>query len=158
VIRPGVEIKGAKEIEDALKFYMQDVQVSLKSAVQATALEALTRVRRSMRDTPKTGKEYPRRKGGTKIHIASKAPNPPAIDTGTLTGSIYYMMVDDLTASIGSRLDYAYYLEFGTFKMGGPSGARKAWLPAAEWAGPILQKRIERILRKAKARAEKTTK
>ena len=154
MMRPGVEIKGAKEVQDALKFYMQDVQVSLKSAVQATALEALTRVRRSMRDTPKTGKEYPRRKGGTKIHIASKAPNPPAIDTGTLTNSIYYMMVDDLTAAIGSRLDYAYHLEFGTFNM----GARKAWLPAAEWAGPVLQKRIERILRKAKARAEKTTK
>ena len=118
MIRKGVEIKGAKEIEDALRYFMKDINTSVKAAVQATALEALSDVRRSMRDTPKSGKQYPRRKGGTKNHIASSEGNPPAIDFGTLIGSIYYMMVDDLTAAIGSRLDYAYHLEFGTFKMG----------------------------------------
>lgn len=154
MIRQGVEIKGAKEVEDALRYFMKDINTSVKAAVQATALEALSDVRRSMRDTPKSGNQYPRRKGGTKIHIASSEGNPPAIDFGTLIGSIYYTMVDDLTAAIGSRLDYAYHLEYGTFKM----GKRPSWLPAAERASPKLQKRILNVLAKAKARAEKTTK
>ncbi len=106
-----------------------------------------------MKETPKTGKEYPRRKGGTKIHIASSPGNPPAIDSGTLTGSTYYSMVDNFTAAIGSRLEYAVHLEFGTLKM----EARPSWVPAAERAAPKLQKRLEYIIKKAKAKAEKTT-
>lgn len=153
MIRPGVEIKGEKEVEAALKFFFKDVQTSVKAAIQATALEALTDVRRSMKETPKTGREYPRWKDGSKTHIASSAGNPPAIDTGALTGSTYYTMVDDLTAAIGSRLEYAYHLEFGTFKM----AARPSWVPAAEKAAPKLDKRIRRVIAEAKARAEGKT-
>lgn len=154
MIRAGVEIKGQKEVEAALRFFLQDVQTSAKAAIQATALEALTDVRRSMQETPKTGREYPRRKDGSKTHIASSAGNPPAVDFGTLTNSTYYTMVDDMTAAFGSRLDYAFYLEFGTMKM----AARPSWVPAAEKNAPRLDKRLRRVIAEAKARAEKTTK
>jgi phage gpG-like protein len=154
MIRAGVEIRGEKEVDAAFKFFIKDVQTSLKAAVQATALEALTDVRRSMKETPKTGREYPRRKDGSKTHIASSEGNPPAVDFGTLTGSTYYTMVNDLTAAIGSRLEYAYHLEFGTLKM----GARPSWVPAAEKASPKLEKRLRRVIAEAKARAEKKTK
>jgi hypothetical protein len=157
MIRPGVEIRGAKEVEDALKFFLKDVLASTKAAVQATALEALTDVRRSMQETPKTGNEYLRRKDGSKTHIASSPGNPPAVDYGTLIGSTYYTMVDDLTAAIGSRLDYAFVLEFG--RRSDPQGTwRPSWVPAAERAAPKLTKRLNYIIKKAKAQAEKTTK
>jgi hypothetical protein len=156
MIRPNVEIRGEKEVEDALKFFLKDVLASTKAAVQATALEALTDVRRSMKETPKTGKEYPRRKGGTRTHIASSPGNPPAVDFGTLTTSTYYTMIDDLTAAIGSRLEYALALEFGRFP--DPKGTeRPAWRPAAQRAAPILTKRLERVIARAKAKAERTT-
>lgn len=162
MIRAGVEIKGVKEVDEALRFFRQNVSASIKDAIQATALEALTDVRRSMKDTPKSGKAYPRQKGGKKTHIASSAGNPPAIDTGALTSSTYYTMVDDYTAAIGSRLDYAFYLEFGHWQETKTGNvwvdARPSWVPAAERAAPKMQKRIERIIAKAKAQAEKTTK
>lgn len=154
MIRAGVEIKGAKEVGDALRQFSADIQSSVSSAIQATALEALTDVRKAIQGPPKTGREYPRGKNGDKVHRASAPGQAPATDTGALVNSTYYTMVDDYTAAIGSRLEYAFYLEFGTFKM----EARPSWVPAAEKNAPRMQKRIERIIAKAKAQAEKTTK
>lgn len=154
MIRAGVEIRGAKEVGEAIRVFAQDIQTSIKSAVQATALEALTDVRKAIQGPPKTGREYPRGVNGDKVHRASAPGQAPATDTGALVSSTYYTLVDDYTAAIGSRLDYAFYLEFGTFKM----SPRPSWVPAAEKNAPRLQKRIERVIAKAKARAEKTTK
>lgn len=147
-----VEIRGAERQSQIFKEYMAEVKNSVEAAVQATALEAISDVRRSMRSTPKTGRKYPRQ-SGKETHIASSAGNPPAIDFGTLTTSIYYTKVNDLTAAIGSRLDYALHLEFGTLKM----AARPAWIPAAERAAPRLEKRLLRVIREAKARTEGKT-
>lgn len=153
-MKPGVNIEviGEELQKRIFKAYMDEVKNSVEAAIQATALEALSDVRRSMKATPKTGREYPRQKG-RKTHIASSAGNPPAVDTGALTGSIFYMKVNDLTAAIGSRLEYARHLEFGTLKM----AARPAWVPAAEKVAPRLEKRIRRVIAEARARAEGKT-
>lgn len=149
-----VEIVGMKEVRAALARLGVDIEKACGTAVQASALEALTDVRKAIQGPPKTGREYPRGKNGDKIHRASAPGEAPATDTGALASSTYYTLVNPLTAAIGSRLDYAFYLEFGTFKM----EKRPSWVPAAERAAPRLQKRIERIIAQAKARAEKTTK
>ena len=147
-----VEIKGLKDVQDAIRAYKGDISKQLGLIVNAAALEAVSDVRRAIQGPPKTGREYPR--GRDKIHRASAPGQAPATDTGTLVSSIYNEDRGRNAKAIGSRLPYAFYLEFGTFKM----DARPSWIPAVERAIPKMLKRVELAIAKAKARAEKTTK
>lgn len=149
-----VEIKGIQEVNAALRAYGKDLGKSLELIVNAAAVEAITDVRKAIQGPPKTGREYPRGKNGEKVHQASKEGEAPATDSGTLVSSIYNEYRGKYTKAIGSRLDYAYYLEFGTFRM----GKRPSWIPAVERVMPKMLKRVEIAIAKAKARAEKTTK
>ena len=149
-----VQVSGTQEVQAAIARFGAEVAAQVRKAVDATALEALTDVRRAIQGPPKTGREYPRGVNGDKIHRASAPGQAPATDTGALVSSTYFTKVDQFTAAIGSRLDYAFYLEFGTFRM----EPRPSWLPAAEKNAPRLEKRLTRIIADAKARAEKTTK
>ncbi len=155
MIRPGVEIRGADEVRDALAAYARDIRTSVEAAVQATALEALTDVRRAIQGPPKTGEIYTKTNGIK--HQASRAGEAPATDTGALVNSTYYTKIDNYTAAIGSRLDYAFVLEFG-WRPDQQGTKRPSWIPAAERAAPRLQKRLERIIRQAKAKTEGRTK
>lgn len=150
-----VEIKGLKEVQDAIRSFDGDISRQLNLIVNAAALESINDVKKAIQGPPKTGLKYKR---GTKTHQASRAGEAPATDTGFLVSSIYNEDRGYLSKAIGSRLDYAYYLEFGTFRMGGPSGARPSWVPAVERAIPKMLKRVNIAIAKAKARAEKTTK
>lgn len=147
-----VEIKGLKEVQDAIRTYQGDISKQLGLIVNSAALEAVSDVRRAIQGPPKTGREYPR--GNNKIHRASAPGQAPATDTGTLVSSIYNEDRGEYSKAIGSRLDYSFYLEFGTFKM----DARPSWVPAVERAIPKMLKRVNIAIAKAKARAEKTTK
>lgn len=149
-----VEIKGLKEVNAALHAYGKDLGNSLALIVNATALEAVTDVRKAIQGPPKTGREYARGVNNDKVHRASAPGEAPATDTGGLVISIYNENRGKYSKAIGSRLDYAYYLEFGTFKM----AKRPSWIPAVERAIPKMLKRVEIAIAKAKARAEKTTK
>jgi hypothetical protein len=149
-----VEIKGLKEVNAALQAYGKDLGNSLALIVDATALEAVTDVRKAIQGPPKTGREYARGVNNDKVHRASAPGEAPATDTTTLVNSIYNESRGKYAKAIGSRLDYAYYLEFGTFKM----AKRPSWIPAVERAIPKMLKRVEIAIAKAKARAEKTTK
>lgn len=147
-----IEIKGLKEVQDAIRAYQGDISKQLGLIVNAAALEAVSDVRRAIQGPPKTGREYLR--GRDKIHRASAPGQAPATDTGTLVSSIYNEDRGRYAKAIGSRLPYAFYLEFGTFKM----DARPAWIPAVERTIPKMLKRVQLAIAKAKARAEKTTK
>ena len=147
-----IEISGLKEVQDAIRAYQGDISKQLGLIVNAAALEAVSDVRRAIQGPPKTGREYPR--GRDKVHRASAPGQAPATDNGTLVISIYNEDRGRNAKAIGSRLPYAFYLEFGTFKM----DARPSWVPAVERAIPKMLKRVELAIAKAKARAEKTTK
>ena len=147
-----IEINGLKEVQDAIRAYQGDISKQIGLIVNAAALEAVSDVRRAIQGPPKTGREYPR--GRDKIHRASAPGQAPATDTGTLVISIYNEDRGRNAKAIGSRLPYAFYLEFGTFKM----DARPSWVPAVERAIPKMLKRVQIAIAKAKARAEKTTK
>jgi hypothetical protein len=149
-----IQVNGLNEVRAAIARFGDEVAAQVGKAVDATALETLTDVRKAIQGPPKTGREYPRGVNGDKIHRASAPGQAPATDTGALVASTYFTKVDDLTAAIGSRLDYAFFLEFGTMKM----EPRPSWVPAAERNAPRLQKRLEKIIAQARARAEKTTK
>jgi phage gpG-like protein len=148
-----IKVEGLEQVQAAIARFGQEVAGQVEKAVAATALEALTDVRRAIQGPPKTGREYPRGANGEKIHRASAPGEAPATDTGALVSSTYFTKVDDYTAAIGSRLDYAFWLEFGTLRM----EPRPSWVPAAEKNAPRLEKRLARIIAQAKAKAEKTT-
>lgn len=146
-----IRVTGTDAVKRALAAFGSEIVSEVSKAVEASALEALTDVRKAIQGPPKTGREYRR---GTKTHRASAPGQAPATDTGALVSSTYITKVDDYTQAIGSRLDYAVHLEFGTVSI----APRPAWLPAAERAAPRLQKRLRRIIAMAKAKAERTTK
>jgi hypothetical protein len=152
-----VEINGLKEVNAALKAYGKDLGASLGLIVNATALEAVTDVRKAIQGPPKTGREYPRGKNGEKVHRASAPGEAPATDSGTLVSSIYNEDRGKYARAIGSRLFYAYVLEFGWLP-NREQTKRPSWIPAVERAIPKMLKRVQIAIAKAKARAEKTTK
>jgi phage gpG-like protein len=149
-----VQVQGIAEVQAAIRAFGREIEAQVSKAIAATALETLTDVRKAIQGPPKTGREYARGANRDKIHRASAPGEAPATDTGALVSSTYYTKVNELTAAIGSRLDYAFFLEFGTMKI----EARPSWVPAAEKNAPRLEKRIRRVIAEAKARAEKTTK
>lgn len=143
-----IQVNGVQEVQAAIRAFGAQVEKGVSDAIAATALETLTDVRKSIQGPPKTGREYPRGKNGSKIHRASAPGEAPATDTGALVSSTYFTKVDAFTAAIGSRLEYAFHLEFGTRKM----EARPSWVPAAEKNIPRLEKRLRRVIAEAKAR------
>ncbi len=148
-----VQISGMDRVQAAIRQFGQDVQDQVTAAIEATALEALTTVRKAIQGPPKTGREYRR---GRKVHRASAPGQAPATDTGALVNSTYFTRVDPFTAAIGSRLEYAFILEFGWLP--DPEATKRpSWVPAVQKAAPRLQKRIERVIREASARAQKGT-
>lgn len=146
-----VEIKGIKEVQDAIRAYEGDISRQLGLIVNAAALESVNDVKKAIQGPPKTGRKYQR---GTVVHQASAPGQAPATDTGTLVVSIFNDDRGYLSKAIGSRLPYAFYLEFGTRRI----APRPAWVPAVERAIPKMLKRVNIAIAKAKARAEKTTK
>lgn len=175
-----IEIKGLKEVQDAIRAYEGDISKQIVTITKASAMSALSDVRRAIEKGPKTGIVYFRipgpkymtiRKGsedGPPVaffraqgkqnislrHQASAEGQPPANDTGTLVRSLYFKELGGVSFVIGSELPYSYYLEFGTKKI----APRKAWIPAIERTIPKMLKRVQLAIAKAKARAEKTTK
>jgi hypothetical protein len=84
-------------------------------------------------------------------HTSSAPGEAPATDTGLLDSSIYFDQKTKLSAEIGSRLPYAYYLEFGTQKI----AARPSWVPAVEKHRATLQRLIAAEIKKATANAQR---
>ncbi len=110
-----------------------------KQLVKDTALGILSDVRASMAES-KSGREYKRNKQG-RPHIASAPGEAPAIDTSTLANSIN-VEVDGLTATVGTNVEYAMHLEFGTVKM----EPRPFFVPAFEKAKPEFEQGLKQLL------------
>ena len=107
----------------------------------ATALEVRRDVIKRHKQGPKTGRMYRR---GSRNHQASAPGEAPAIDTGTLVSSVYFTQPKRHEAVVGSRLAYAFWLEFGSQV----TDARPSWLPAVEKARPQFTAKANAILRK----------
>lgn len=137
-----IEVDGLQAVNEALRKYGKEAEAGLSKAVTATALEINTDVKKRIQRGPKTGRVYTR---GEIEHQASAPGEAPATDTGTLASSVYFERETKLSATIGSRLAYAYYLEFGTARI----AMRPSWVPATEAAKPKLRARIEKALTEA---------
>lgn len=180
-----IEIRGVQEVQAAIREYKGDITRSLKLIIDRAALDSVSDVRKSMERGGKSGVVYYRipgekymtiraggedgppvafvRGGGKQnlslTHRASAPGEAPAKDTGGLITSIYNEerpQRNRLLRVIGSRLAYAYWLEFGT--RDGKIKPRTSWIPAVERAIPKMLANVRTAIANAKARAEKKTK
>lgn len=138
-----IRVENAKAVEAALLKYGEELETRVGALVQAVATNAMSDAKKAIKDGAKTGRIYRR---GNIEHRASAPGESPANDTGTLINSIYYKQNTKLQATIGSRLNYAYYLEYGTFKM----KPRPTWVFVSFSAAYVLNKEINNLLQRLK--------
>ena len=146
------------DIEEALSMLddlSKEVNQEVNKAIRTTAFKIKRTAVKSISASPSQGvtrKVYNSKKdgGGVRaIHTASKAGDAPNTDTGNLVQSI--KVRKQVTAGgldsylLGSSLDYAAWLEFGTLNT-----AARPWLePAVDKVAPDHVKRITKAVNKA---------
>lgn len=114
--------------------YASDTTRKLSAAIRASAVDYEAEIKSRMRSS-----------GGGRIydlHQASAPGQPPAVDTGQLINSIT-TEIDDNSATIGTNVEYAMPLEFGTDRM----AARPVWIPTLEDMKPEIKAKIESALK-----------
>jgi HK97 gp10 family phage protein len=95
---------------------------------------------------PGTGRIYPR---GKKVHQASAPGEPPAVDTGRLRSSIGHdetqILGETISVRVGTNVDYATPLEYGSYKV----KPRPFMRPALEEAKPEMSDAVTAELQHA---------
>lgn len=106
---------------------------AVREVVMESAHDVESVIKRGMAE-PKTGALY-----GS--HRASAPGESPAMDTGTLSGSIQVEPTGATSAAVFTNQDYAAHLEYGTIHM----APRPAWVPAAEEVRPRFVQRLRNL-------------
>lgn len=122
-----------------------EISRAVKQAVFFSGLLVEGDIKKSIQRGPKSGQSYfklnPKR-----IHVASSPGEPPASDTGRLAGSISTKRMDgDMTVTIGTNIEYAKGLEFGTFRV----LPRPFMFPAFEKNKKAIHNKIQKAIRDA---------
>lgn len=132
---------------DSLKAQLGNLDTRMDEAIQDGIVETILKVDAYIKDQisqPGLGLTY-QLTNPNRTHRASAPGHPPATDTGALLRSIQFTP-EPKGASVGSRIVYARYLEYGTTKM----AARPVWRPAAEkaadWLPAAIRANLARIL------------
>jgi hypothetical protein len=137
-MRPRITVNNAERVRAAIEQYGESIEKNVRRLIQDAALKAVTEVKQKIQGPPKTGVIYER---GKIKHQSSAPGQAPATDTGTLVSSIYY--IGAKSPRIGSRLPYAFYLEYGTMMM----RPRPSWVHAVVRARNNLNKEIDSLLK-----------
>lgn len=133
-----IRLEGSDQMRAALREMSSDTREAVSKAVIGTALELRGDVVKTIQRGAKTGRVY-RKYNPSRIHQASAPGQAPASDTGRLANSITFERVSDLTASVGSVLAYATYLEYGTSRI----APRPFFRPAVERIRDKFNRRLE---------------
>lgn len=151
-----LRVQGLQETINALEKLGTAGKKECRKATRYS-LEAVRRVAlHKIQNEPKTGAVYVRKKGkNSATHQASAAGQAPATDHGDLVRSIKIVMNSPYFGWVGSRIQYAYWLEYGTSKM----DKRPFLTPALEISMPFIVERFTVALeRAAEAFAKETGK
>lgn len=125
-MRAGIKVKNTDKVIKKLQQLPAKVTVEVKKAVETSALLVEGTAKTSIQRGPKSGEIYVRQ---NITHQASASGEAPATDTGALASSISHWFKDDgLSVLIGSYLQYARFLEYGTVNM----DARPFLFPSVE--------------------------
>lgn len=137
--------------------HLPAIQASIRPAMSAvvrkTAFDVEGQIKKEMRRS-KTGRTYERlagqgttKKGTVRkrrgMHRASAPGEAPAVDLGQLINSIQTEHVTDLTSTVGTNVEYAMALEFGTSRI----APRPVWVPVIEKFRPKFVEAIKAVLR-----------
>lgn len=138
-----VTVTGIDSTIQALYAKTNTLSNSVDEAVRRGAVMIMNDSTRSIAQGVHTGKTYKR---GNKTHKASAPGEAPATDTGTLVKSIQSLKsIYGDGWLVGSNLDYARFLEFGTKNM----GARPWLIPALEKNRSTIYKSIQTAMKAA---------
>lgn len=136
-----ITVKGTKELTAALKKMSKEAGVRVDKAINATGLELRGEIVKGYNEGGKVGVVYekynPRR-----THRASEEGQAPASDTGRLANSVVFNRTKSHSASVGTNLDYGFFLEFGTQDI----APRPLWVPEVVRITPKYLKRMETAL------------
>lgn len=139
-----IRLKGSDQLQRQLRRLAGDLREEAGKAVLATAIEMRADIVTSIQRGPASGRTY-KKSNPPRTHTASAPAQPPMSDTGRLANSITFDRLGDLTATVGSNLNYAPWLEYGTSRM----AARPFFRPAVERMRPIYIGKLEDIIRRA---------
>ena len=152
-----IRLEGSDQLQRQLRRLSDDLREEAGKAVLATAIEMRADIVTSIQRGPASGRTYTHyfytNKNGklvqgrkrAKPHTASAPGQAPMSDTGYLSTRITYDRLGDLTAVVGTKVDYALHLEYGTERM----AARPFFRPAVERMRPIYIGKLEDIIRRA---------
>lgn len=166
-----IRLEGSDALKAALRNMSAEMQAEVSKAVVGTAIELRTDVVKRIQSGPPQGWMYYRIPGGKYMtvrqgspdgrpvafipgpgshnlsysHRASAPGQPPMSDTGRLANSVTFDTDGPLTATVGSALIYARWLEYGTRKI----KPRPAWVPAVEDMRPKYLSRLEKAIARA---------
>ena len=131
-----VKVTGVAELKQKLRSLGGSMEDAIFGGVILTANEVRNSAIKSIQNkSGGTQVQRSRQGGGTYTHTASAAGGAPNTDTGKLVASIAVEPhKSGVYALVGSNLDYAGWLEFGTTKMG-----------ARPWLEPALRKNIDNL-------------
>ena len=127
-----VKVTGDKALAKKLNKLGRKMGSAIDIGVFVTAQGVRTDAIKSIQNQS-TGRSVQRSRqgGGTYTHVASNVGQAPNTDTGKLVASIAVEKESDANYLVGSNLDYAAWLEFGTSKTG-----------ARPWLEPAMRKNI----------------
>jgi len=139
-----ISLEGSEQLQRELRRLSDDLRKEAGNVVLATAVEMRADIVKSIQSGPASGRTY-RKSNPTRTHTASAPGQPPMTDTGRLANSITFDRIGDLTATVGSELIYAPWLEYGTSRM----ASRPFFRPAVERMRPVYIGKLEDIIRRA---------
>lgn len=139
-----IRLEGSEQLQRELRRLSDDLREEAGNVVLATAVEMRADIVKSIQSGQASGRTY-RKSNPTRTHTASAPGQPPMTDTGRLANSITFDRIGDLTATVGSELIYASWLEYGTSRM----ASRPFFRPAVERMRPVYIGKLEDIIRRA---------
>ena len=140
-----VTVTGVNELKRKLKSLGSSMEDAVFGGVILTANDIRTDAVKSIqKQSPGNQVQRSRQGGGTYTHTAAAKGNAPNTDTGKLVTSIAVEPNrSGVFALVGSNLDYAGFLEFGTSKM-----------DARPWLEPALRNNADNLQRNIDAAAD----
>lgn len=139
-----IRLEGSEQLQRELRRLSGDLREEAGKAVLATAVEMRADIVKSIQRGPASGVTYEKYKP-RRTHTASAPGQPPMSDTGRLANSITFDRLGDLTAVVGTKVDYAVHLEYGTERM----AARPFFRPAVERMRPKYIGKLEELIGRA---------
>jgi HK97 gp10 family phage protein len=143
-----VTVTGDKELNRKLNKLGIKMGKAIDDGVFITAQGVRTDAIKSIQNkSPGKVVQRSRQGGGTYSHVASNEGQAPNTDTGKLVASIALDKQSDANYLVGSNLQYAAWLEFGTSKTG-----------ARPWLEPAMRKNINDLIKNINKAADLTIK